>query len=395
MAADGDGADVGAALGDRLKQHAMEAAGYVQRVIADRVVAPATPPRLLRAHGATVTAVALTADAASAFSVAKDGSLVRTDVATGTRFRFGRRKGGGAQSSRGAAAAAAAPWVSRAARAVPPRALLSVAVPDDASLVAAAGGDGAVWVWDARTGGCVRAYRGHTAPVAGLAFQPASRDLYSASLDATVRIWSLDDGAYVDALHGHQGAVLCVDAAPRGGARVVSGGRDRTARVWKIADDAQLIFRAPAADVDAVRYVTGADWVSGDGGGGLALWSQLKKRPAARVRNAHPPPEGASPVRGWVQSLAVARGSDLVASGAGDGAVRLWAARGCAGGGAARALDPVGSIPVAGFVNGLALSPDGRILVAGVGPEPRLGRWATDKTARPGLLVARLGLRDE
>ena len=84
MAADGDGADVGAALGDRLKQHAMEAAGYVQRVIADRVVAPATPPRLLRAHGATVTAVALTADAASAFSVAKDGSLVRTDVATGT-----------------------------------------------------------------------------------------------------------------------------------------------------------------------------------------------------------------------------------------------------------------------------------------------------------------------
>lgn len=37
----------------------------------------------------------------------------------------------------------------------------------------------------------------------------------------------------------------------------------------------------------------------------------------------------------------------------------------------------------------------GRFLLAGMGQEPRLGRWARDKKARNGLLLHRLALRDE
>jgi len=70
------------------------------------------------------------------------------------------------------------------------------------------------------------------------------------------------------------------------------------------------------------RYVTGTEWVTGSNDGTLALWSQLKKKPAWRVHDAHrttstatTPGVGVAPVEaGWIQSVAVCRGSDLVVS---------------------------------------------------------------------------------
>jgi len=53
------------------------------------------------------------------------------------------------------------------------------------------------------------------------------------------------------------------------------------------------------------------------------------------------------------------------------------------------------SIPVAGFVNALSLSNSGRILVAGIGQEHRLGRWTTNKQARNGLNIIRLPIQAE
>jgi len=40
--------------------------------------------------------------------------------------------------------------------------------------------------------------------VTGLSFRPGTHTLYSCSYDRTVKIWSLDDAAYVDSLFGHQ-----------------------------------------------------------------------------------------------------------------------------------------------------------------------------------------------
>jgi len=80
------------------------------------------------------------------------------------------------------------------------------------------------------------------------------------------------------------------------------------------------------------------------------------------------------------------------ASGAGDGAVRLWAVEGAPG---KRALRALGGLPAPGFVNGLALARSGRFALAGLGAEPRLGRWAVARGVRSGLLLHRLSLLDE
>ena len=79
--------------------HHTQSAGYVQRSIAHTVRPPPVTPastskfgsaRFTRAHGASVTAIALSSDASSAFSVAKDGSALRIDVETGSRTPLAR-----------------------------------------------------------------------------------------------------------------------------------------------------------------------------------------------------------------------------------------------------------------------------------------------------------------
>lgn len=82
------------------------------------------------------------------------------------------------------------------------------------------------------------------------------------------------------------------------------------------------------------------------------------------------------------------------ASGAGDGVVRLWRVAD-AKGGSSKALEAVGGVPVRGFVNSLALGRSGRVLVAGVGQEPRMGRWLRDAAARNGVLIQPLQLDPE
>eukprot|EP00879_Flechtneria_rotunda_P023386 GHRR01024736.1.p1 GENE.GHRR01024736.1~~GHRR01024736.1.p1 ORF type:complete len:167 (+),score=58.63 GHRR01024736.1:419-919(+) len=154
----------------------------------------------------------------------------------------------------------------------------------------------------------------------------------------------------------------------------------------------------------------GSEWVSGGNDGSLQIWNTLKKKPVNVHYNAHngrssaaaaegAPPDGSWAVAnvdtgGWIQSLAVAKGSDLVASGAGDGFIRLWGVQPSKHGGAGF-LTHIGELPATGFVNGLALGRSGRVCAAAVGQEPRLGRWGRIARARNGLLIHRWELSDD
>jgi ribosomal RNA-processing protein 9 len=77
-----------------------------------------------------------------------------------------------------------------------------------------------------------------------LSFRKSTNTLYSASSDRTLRLFDLSPGVmgYVETLFGHQDSVSNLDSL-KGDTVVSCGGRDRTVRFWKIADETQLVFR--------------------------------------------------------------------------------------------------------------------------------------------------------
>ena len=86
-------------------------------------------------------------------------------------------------------------------------------------------------------------------------------------------------------------------------------------------------------------------------------------------------------------------GPAVQASGGGNGCVRLWAVRWGKGDRPER-LDPLGSVPAPGFVNGLQLARSGRFVVGALAQEPRLGRWGRIAGVRNGVLIHPLTLQD-
>jgi WD40 repeat protein len=62
---------------------------------------------------------------------------------------------------------------------------------DDGRLIASAGEDSAVKIWDSHTGKLVHSFRGHTRLVSSLSFSPDGERLVSGSLDKSAKVWDL------------------------------------------------------------------------------------------------------------------------------------------------------------------------------------------------------------
>lgn len=102
----------------------------------------------------------------------------------------------------------------------------------DGTLLASAGFDNAVKLWNAQDGKFICTLRGHVAAVYQCCFSPDSRLLVSASKDCTLKAWDVRTGKLKEDLPGHKDEVYAVDWAPDGGF-VGSGGKDKQIRIWR------------------------------------------------------------------------------------------------------------------------------------------------------------------
>ncbi len=124
---------------------------------------------------------------------------------------------------------------------------ITVKASQDGKFVVTGGVDRRLVVYNAADLTPIRAFTQHRDIITGLAFRRGTNQLFSCSKDRTVKVWSLDELAYVETLFGHQDEILgCRRTRPR--ALRERRRRDRTARYWKVPEESQLVFRGGSGE---------------------------------------------------------------------------------------------------------------------------------------------------
>jgi ribosomal RNA-processing protein 9 len=315
----------------------------------------------------------------------------------------------------------------------PTSAILCIACSQSGKYLATGCQNSDLIIWDTATLKPLGKFTHHRDSVLSVSFRRNSHQLFSASKDRSIKVWMIDEMAYVETLFGHQDEIPAVIGML--GERCVSvGARDRTARLWKVVEESQLVFRGGGSGsskskddgvtketgrfeegcIDCVALVDEETFVTGSDNGSLSLWSIQRKKPLHTIPLAHgldPPPPPAetfgedgygiskpaslSKPR-WITAMTSVPYADVVISGSWDGFLRAWKitedkrrieAMGIIGRVDLEAIDATPNTTaeakriVRGVVNDLACFEHGRsggqglCIVAAVSQEHRLGRW--------------------
>ena len=104
------------------------------------------------------------------------------------------------------------------------------------SLLFSASDDATIKVWDSESGRYERSLQGHQDGVMGMALDERGTLLASCSVDLSIKLWDVESGQYscIRTLTGHDHTVSSVAFVP-GGDQLISASRDKSIKVWEVA----------------------------------------------------------------------------------------------------------------------------------------------------------------
>eukprot|EP00931_Biecheleriopsis_adriatica_P091996 TRINITY_DN65834_c0_g1_i1.p1 TRINITY_DN65834_c0_g1~~TRINITY_DN65834_c0_g1_i1.p1 ORF type:complete len:454 (+),score=93.32 TRINITY_DN65834_c0_g1_i1:33-1364(+) len=322
--------------------------------------------RFLKGHKQATTCVCLSSDEGTMYSGGKDCAVIRWDVETGKKdvFPGGRNRfecGGHFEK------------------------VLSICLLEQRGLLASAGVDRVVRLWDpraARGSSCIAKLSGHTAAITALQPEFGEEQLYSASLDKSLKIWDLSTRRCTETLLGHVSGVSSLDLFQK--SRPLSGGSDKTVRFWKVDKDTHLMFTRHTYAVDAVCVADQDRFISGSQDGSIMLWSSGSKKPLATTSLG----DGR-----WVASLSAIKQGNVFFSGSVDGTLRAWRfGRGAEDTKGVQLSEAAEPVIAPGCINQIAVGK--RLLACAVGKEHKFGRWFYNKKERNGVLLVPISYKE-
>jgi WD40 repeat protein len=205
--------------------------------------------------------------------------------------------------------------------------IMALAAHPGAPVLASAGYNGKIQVWDLSSGDSTYIADGSTAVIHALQFSPSGELLASAGAGKSIQLWDANDGTLKRTLNWHSNTVFSLSFS-KDGQWLASAGRDCKIKLWDAS----------------------GSWAPG------------------RTLKAH---------NHTILSVAFHPSSLLLASGGGDDTIRLWGLKD------GRLLQTIESGH--GSVHCLGFSPDGELFVSG-GSDPVMRVWKKGAKGKPGRL---------
>ena len=205
-----------------------------------------------------------------------------------------------------------------------PPATRESALSPTADVLAVAGTDGAIRLWDLRSRARASVLRtdlhkrsGHDAAALALAFSPDGSLLASAHLDGVVHLWDMARGEEVPVKLRHDNAVATLAFSPDG-ATLATGSLDANLRLWDVgaavAGEARRELVRQPSGVTALAWTGGGEWILTGHARVLRLSDPFLGKLLASIRG----PEG------LVSLLVPSPDGRLVAAASHDRTVRLF-----------------------------------------------------------------------
>jgi WD40 repeat protein/serine/threonine protein kinase/Leucine-rich repeat (LRR) protein len=236
-------------------------------------------------------------------------------------------------------------------------------------LLATAGHDQIVRIWDALSGQELLAFKGHVGAVMSVCFSPNGKRLASTDYEGIVKMWDVRVAEGLLALKGHTGNVMSVCFSPDG-KQLASASADRTVKVWDTRNAQELrTFHTDSICMcfspDGQRLASASwdqtvkVWDARNGQGFLTLEGKIGS-PDATFSDVMHLMDIESLKKGWVTSLCYSPDGQRIIGRISSVGALVWDAD--TGKRQVWENDPV-PLP---FVSG-AISPDGKRLALGAG----------------------------
>jgi len=250
----------------------------------------------------------------------------------------------------------------------------AVAFSPDGKLLASAGADGAIILWDTKTWEHKEPLRGHTGDVYSLSFSPDGQTLASAGKDKTIKLWNTRTGqlASVRLPDEHKDEVRRVAFSPDG-KLLASAGKDKTLRLWDVSNG--WLSRPLVGHTDEVLALAfapdGSTLASTGYDGRLLLWD---------VHGGAKPEELRKYARAMYSVAFSPDGKYLICAGE-DGSIKRWSRQSQSG--KWEEVEPLERHT--NWVLSLAVSPDSKRLVSVGKDDDKILLWDLQSGASKSL----------
>jgi WD40 repeat protein len=259
----------------------------------------------------------------------------------------------------------------------------SVVFHPTAHLMATAGGDNDVKLWDTDSHQCLATLIGHTKEVTCVAFHPTQPVLISGSADKMLIVWDTTTYQWLSTIqqstspHAHMYGVTCIAIHPIMSFIVTSGYREPP-KLWKLSpDNTKLIHMdnitsAELEDNVSTRciavhptnpfFATGRNYFRYDSAALLWSYQQIGHRVLANLRKEIEP--GTERHSSNIVSIAIHPTKPFIATGSDDTTIRLWGVNYTQDGKVGRSECMATLYDHEAAVTGLAFHPTAPILVS-------------------------------